>query len=154
MSDFARDLATSRGIDARPRIEDFTGSEFDRVITSHALEHVTDPAAVLEGRRELIAPAGLLVVLVPMDDWPNTTHCSWTPDDVDMHLFAWTPLTLGNLLTVTGYEPVSIEPVKYPYSCFVTPLAKYSERAHMVAARAYGTVRRRWQILAAARPRS
>jgi SAM-dependent methyltransferase len=77
----------------------------DVIISCHALEHVEHPAQVLRGLHRVGKPGALVRILVPTD-MPILLrhHRSWRADDPDMHLYTWTPLTLGNLLTVCGFE--------------------------------------------------
>lgn len=81
-----------------------TGS-VDVVISFHALEHVEHPAQALREIHRIAKPGGLVRVIVPTE-MPILLrhHRSWRVNDPDMHLYTWTPLVLGNLLTVCGFE--------------------------------------------------
>jgi hypothetical protein len=45
---------------------------------------------------------GRLVLCVPIDDW--RTQKQFNPDDINHHLYTWTPLLMGNLLREAGYK--------------------------------------------------
>jgi hypothetical protein len=53
-----------------------------------------------------LRPEGRLVVCVPADDWRNDRE--WRSGDPNHHVFAWTPLTLGNLLIEAGFDPIYV----------------------------------------------
>jgi SAM-dependent methyltransferase len=101
-----RDEAAQAGIQAYPSLQAIGDQTVDVVISNHALEHVLAPHDVLVELRRVVRSSGRLVICVPADDWRNARQ--WRPGDPNHHLFAWTPLTLGNLLTEAGFAPVSV----------------------------------------------
>ncbi|MBX3507671.1 class I SAM-dependent methyltransferase [Parvibaculum sp.] len=76
----------------------------DRIISFHAFEHVDSPRRILGEFQRILKPDGAVRILVPCE-MPIFVrhHLGWQPND-DMHLHSWTPLTLGNLLTVSGFD--------------------------------------------------
>jgi SAM-dependent methyltransferase len=78
-------------------------NSIDRAISYHALEHIEDPSAVLRELRRVLTTEGLLRVLVPCDNPILTPRSRSWAQNPEMHLHSWTPLTLGNLITVTGF---------------------------------------------------
>ncbi len=115
ISSTSREIANEKGIDVRASLEDFRGEKFDRIISSHALEHVVDPAQILVSIRELLAPGGRFIILLPINEWSERRQRKWDPNDINQHLFTWTPLLLGNFLTVCGYRPISVTTVHQCY---------------------------------------
>lgn len=98
----ARENARRLGIDTSESIAEVAGT-FDKVISSHALEHVPHPRqAVLELKEKLKDQQSRLILLLPLDDWRATMNRQYRPNDVHMHLQTWTPQLLGNLLTSCG----------------------------------------------------
>jgi SAM-dependent methyltransferase len=75
----------------------------DRVISFHALEHVEAPAQAIRAMWRILKPDGRIKLVVPCDVPLVNAHRFWRPDDVAMHLYAWSPLTLGNLMSVCGF---------------------------------------------------
>ncbi|MGH7483321.1 MAG: class I SAM-dependent methyltransferase [Longimicrobiales bacterium] len=84
----------------------------DRIISFHALEHVEEPSQVIRGMWRILKPDGRIKLVVPCDVPLHTAQRSWLPDDVTMHLYTWSPLTLGNLMSVCGFviESASLAP--------------------------------------------
>lgn len=85
-------------------ITDVPTGSVDKVISYHALEHVGSPSKVLSEILRVLKPSGELKIFVPCE-MPIVArwHRSWSANP-EMHLHSWTPLTLGNLLTVLGFE--------------------------------------------------
>ncbi len=77
----------------------------DVIISCHALEHVEEPAQALSEMRRIAKPGARVRVVVPMEtSLVMPSHRRWRGDDPDMHLYSWTPLSLGNLFTVCGFK--------------------------------------------------
>jgi SAM-dependent methyltransferase len=75
----------------------------DRIISFHALEHVEEPSQVIREMWRILKPDGRLKIVVPCVAPLHTAQRSWRPGDVTMHLYTWSPLTLGNLMSVRGF---------------------------------------------------
>ncbi|HEY6564170.1 MAG TPA: class I SAM-dependent methyltransferase, partial [Pirellulaceae bacterium] len=110
----ARALARSRGLNVLATLDEVE-STFSRIISGHCLEHIPNPAMTLERLRELLRADGLMILNLPLNDCRDARHRQWRPGDENMHLHAWTPLTLGNLLWVCGFQPCSIRVVRRTY---------------------------------------
>lgn len=79
----------------------------DVAISNHCLEHILTPLEVLKELRRKLKPHGLSVLVVPFDDWRKKEHRTWRSGDVDNHLYTWSPLNLGNLLTEAGFKVIT-----------------------------------------------
>lgn len=148
----ARAEANSLGLEVHKSLDEIGIQRFSRIVTSHALEHVPCPFEALERLRSFLEPDGLLLWLSPMDDWRKKNQRRWKPNDMDMHLYAWTPLLIGNLLDAAGYKPQSISIIThaFPPSAIAERLWNISPRLFHMAARAWAIARRQRQILAVA----
>jgi SAM-dependent methyltransferase len=102
VNETARAHAASLGIETVGTLAEVTDAWADRIVSNHALEHVPDPFHVLQELHRCLKPGGLLALCLPIDDWWRER--TWTADDINGHLYAWTPLLLGNLLSATGFE--------------------------------------------------
>jgi SAM-dependent methyltransferase len=120
----------------------------DVVISNHALEHVLSPYAVLRSLRRVLRPEGRLVLCVPADDWRNEPR--WRPDDANHHVFAWTPLTLGNLLQEAGFDPVSVRMCHRAWPPMYWRLSRLPRPIWETLCFGWATLRRRREILAVA----
>jgi SAM-dependent methyltransferase len=103
----ARSRSQRNGIETYPSVADIPRGQVDVVISHHALEHCLRPVDELRALNSTLRPGGLLVLVVPLDDW--RTQRKYSPDDVNHHLFTWTPALLGNLIVEGGLEVEHIE---------------------------------------------
>jgi SAM-dependent methyltransferase len=79
--------------------------EFGSVVLSQVLEHVHDPAAVLQQVRPSLRPDGSLYVVVPNTAslWRHAFGRDWVHWHVPFHLWHHTRRSLALLLTQNGY---------------------------------------------------
>lgn len=86
---------------------DIESEAIDCVISYHALEHVERPSETLRELYRVCKPGGRARIVVP-SEMPVllAEHRRWRAGDPTMHLFSWTPLTLGNLMSVAGFDVV------------------------------------------------
>jgi SAM-dependent methyltransferase len=84
----------------------------DRIISSHCLEHVTNPYESLCTMRRLLRQGGRLILLLPVDDWRSEPRIG---PDKNAHLCTWTPRLLGNPLVSAAFNPISIRVVNYAW---------------------------------------
>ena len=99
----AREAAERNGITCFATLDDIDDETVDVVISNHTLEHVPSPLETLRGLALKLKPGGLLLVIVPIDDWREQRF--YSPDNIDHHLYTWTPLLLGNLFYEAGFDP-------------------------------------------------
>lgn len=88
--------------------EDFTAvpdAAIDVVISNHCLEHIPMPYLALKEIFRVLKPEGKLILVTPMDNM----YRHWNQEDIDRHLYTWTPLNIGNLLTEAGFEIKKIQ---------------------------------------------
>jgi glycosyltransferase involved in cell wall biosynthesis/SAM-dependent methyltransferase len=99
----ARAAAAQLGIECHESLDDLCDNAFRVIISNHALEHVEFPIATLRALRRRLAPSGTLILCLPIDDW--RTQRDYRAEDVNRHLYTWTPQLLGNTLCEAGFRP-------------------------------------------------
>jgi SAM-dependent methyltransferase len=122
----------------------------DVVVSNHTLEHLAGPYEALVQLAPKLKPDGLLVLVLPIDDW--RAQYRWRPGDINRHLYTWTPLNLGNLLEEAGYAPEEVRVIHRTLMRGFEKLAKLPRPAFEAASWCYSHVRHRQELLATARP--
>ena len=125
---------------------------FDRIITSHVLEHLPLPRqALLELREKLRDRESRFLILLPLDDWRNRANRHYRSVDRNMHLHAWTPQTLGNLLASAGLEVLEVRVVREAWPPGDHLLWRVSPWVFRIASIAWAVVAKRYQLFAICR---
>lgn len=91
-------------IELHESLDTVVEDSIDVVISNHTLEHLINPVAIPRQMRRVLRPGGTLVLVTPFDDFRSSRNLRWQPCDKDHHLFTWSPLNLGNLVTEVGFE--------------------------------------------------
>jgi len=101
-----REMDDAGGIVLSRKALDALDGPFDLAMFHHSFEHMADPDAVLAHVRRLLAPAGLVVIRVPLaGSWAwRTFGVDWVQLDAPRHLFLYTPAGLGRLAARAGFE--------------------------------------------------
>ncbi len=126
----AIELAQQQGIEVFCGIlEEYQSDEhFDVVCLYQVLEHVPDPAYVIERSRQLLSEGGLLVIEVPnlesFDAKINRQRRAWNYD-LPRHLNHFRPGVLRNKLRENGFEIVEID---FYYPNFLIALSALLQR--------------------------
>ena len=95
----AREQAQQNGIRTVESSMDIDEQWADLIISNHALEHVPDPLSELQNLKRLLKPNGKIVFYVPCE----SIHLAYRNNDVNQHLFTWSPMCLGNIFSEAGY---------------------------------------------------
>lgn len=103
--------------------------ELDVIVAWHALEHITQPAGVLERLHAALKPGGLLMIEVPnLDSAASRSQgAGWFHLDLAHHVGHYAPSTLSDLLTRTGYTPVQVD--TFPTAGYLRPDLARSPKA-------------------------
>lgn len=142
--------AVHGGLSVFESLHSVADQSVDVAISNHVLEHVLSPYAALRDLRRVLRPTGRLVLCVPADDWRNARH--WRSGDPDHHVFAWTPLTLGNLITEAGFDPVFVRMRQRAWPPNYGQLHRLPRPLWDAACFVWAIARRRREILALAEP--
>ena len=150
----ARAAAGERGIDTFATLESVPEQVADVVISSHTLEHIPDPYTALVQLKGKIKTGGKLVLLLPIDDWRRGRK--YRPGDINNHLYTWSPLLLGNLLSEAGYS-VSEGDIRTVRHAFMRHFDKFDDRLPRpvfdALCKVWAYVRHSQELVAVARPR-
>ena len=98
----ARAVAVQNRVTCVRTLDEIPDGCADVAISHHCLEHVASPLLMLRELQAKIKPGGLLLIVVPIDDW--RTQKKYDAADINHHLYTWTPLLLGHLLAEAGFD--------------------------------------------------
>ena len=128
--------------------EDFTkipDESIDVVISNHCLEHIPSPILILKDVLRVLKNRGKLVLVTPLDDM----HRDWEYGDEDHHLYTWTPVNIGNLLTEAGFEVQEVKLCRVAWSPKLFPLLRF-EKLFIIACKMLSRIKRRQEVYAVA----
>lgn len=111
LNEAARRTAWAQGVEAFASPEEIPFGTADLVISNHALEHVLSPLETLQALIKTLKPGGMTVFVVPHQD----TREEYNPDDINMHLYTWNQLTLGNLFRQAGFSVERVEAIQHQW---------------------------------------
>ena len=101
----AREMAKQNGIDnVVDSIKKIDDNSIDVLISNHALEHVDNPVGYINEFKRVVRSGGKIVIVVPHEVSEVVNK-----DDINMHLYTWSPQCLYNLLFTCGIEEISCE---------------------------------------------
>lgn len=93
-----------RNISIFPKVENIESNYIDKIFSNHALEHTLDPFAILQNFHRILKNDGLIILCLPINDWRNERQ--YKGNDINNHLYTWTPLLIGNLLKEAGFNNI------------------------------------------------
>lgn len=102
------------GIDVVTDVRALADGDYDAVVTHHALEHVESPFSMLREFHRILKPGGQLIAVVPGETGWYKRSRTWR-DEVNKHLYTWTPLTFGNLVSEAGFHVEQAHTLRYEH---------------------------------------
>lgn len=103
------DISRPNGVKIRKASLDALNGCYDLIMMNHSLEHVPDPAAMLNDAKHLLANKGKLLVRIPVLGGPiwETYKTNWVQLDPPRHLYSFTEKGFMALAERTGYRPIN-----------------------------------------------
>ena len=111
------------GIDFVASTQGILASSIDVVICHHTLEHVPNPAEVLQEIKRVLQKNGTLLLFVPFEKERRYRH--YNPAEPNHHLYSWNVQTLGNLVADKGFQIAEAHVAPFGYDRFA---AKWATR--------------------------
>ena len=104
----ARDYCNQiNGIKCYESLEFIPNESVDVVISSHCLEHTTNPFEIVSSLFDKLKTNGKIVIVVPLDSY----RYAWSANDINNHLYSFSPMNLGNILQGVGFKDIKTEAV-------------------------------------------
>lgn len=121
INEIPRNFCNSQGIDCYANIDEIEDSSIDVIISSHCLEHTTSPHEYLSKFYKKLKKDGKVIIIVPTD----TFWVKFKKNDIDYHLYSFSPMNLGNLLDSCGFLNISASPIFHKWPPYYTYLVKF-----------------------------
>jgi SAM-dependent methyltransferase len=133
--------ARENGIEVYDSAEAVPNDYVDRIISNNALEHTIRPLDELQALYPKLRAGGRIVFVVPCE---SISH-GYRPDDVNRHLYSWSPMCIGNLFTEAGFSLIESKPYIHKWPPKYRAIARVGGR-HLfeMACRVYGRLERSW----------
>ncbi len=112
----------------------------DVIISTNALEHTLNPLQELKNLKPLLKPGGLIHFIVPCD----SISYQYNPNNIDHHLYSWSPQNLGNLFTEAGYCIEYVRPYIHKWPPYYSMIAKLGWPIFNFACYVYARLERSW----------
>jgi SAM-dependent methyltransferase len=112
----------------------------DVVISNHALEHTLNPLQEIKDLKRLLKVGGLIHFYVPCD----SVKYRYNRDDINYHLFSWSPQNLGNLFHEAGFEVQHAKAYIHKWPPGYGFFAKFGRPVFDLVCRLYARVERSW----------
>jgi len=144
----ARREASIRGVRVAASTAELPDAHFDVIVSNHALEHAVRPLDELRGLRQKLKVGGRMVFCLPVDDWRSQR--TYSRDDVNHHLYTWSPQLAGNLFSEAGLAVRSVRLLRHAWSPKIWRLFGWSAALFRLACFLNSVVRRRYQLLVVA----
>jgi SAM-dependent methyltransferase len=135
----ARNFAYEIGIATVKDAGEIEDEWADVIISDNALEHTLSPFDELKKLFSKLKSGGKIVFVVP-----HEKKMPWKPNDINQHLYTWSPLCIGNLFVTVGFrvEEISNLPLLPPGA---RPIWKYfGFRVFFIAGKIYTALAGQW----------
>jgi len=121
----ARERAKGLGIVSVETPEEIPGGYADLIISNHALEHVFRPLDEIRKLKRILKPEGMIVLVIPCE----SIRYAYKPNDINYHLYSWSPMSLGNLFNEAGFDVIESKAYRHRWPPFYTSIAKIFGRS-------------------------
>lgn len=116
----ARKEAERRGLSMVDGLDKIESGTVDLVITHHALEHTDSPLDHLKEIFRILKPNGRVVCVVPCE----SISYRYIENDINFHLYTWSPMCLGNLMVRAGFKVLESEPYLHKWPPYFYQIQK------------------------------
>jgi len=106
INSIARNEAIKNNIFCFDSSSKLPSEKFDLIISDNALEHTENPLLELKELFRSLKKGGIICLVVPLDN----INYKYKENDINNHLYSWSPMNLGNLLIAANFKVISSEP--------------------------------------------
>lgn len=107
------------------QVEQAPDNFYEKVISNHALEHTSSPYDYLIQLKNKLKLGGKIIIVLPLDDWRSRAQKIYKTNDINQHLYTWTPQSVGNLMKLAGFKNIRIRIITKAWSPKIFFLKRY-----------------------------
>lgn len=113
----------------------------DVIISNHCLEHTLSPYDLINKMHSKLKIGGKIILVVPLD----SHKYKWRPNDINNHLYSFSPMNIGNLLQGCNFKEISTEVLFHKWPPFFIQIEKLlGQNIFNVFCLIYGRLNKRW----------
>ena len=137
----SREEAARNGMEVHPTSSSVPDDWADLIVSDNALEHCLYPLEEVKKLTKKVKRGGHLVFVVPCE----SIHMKYGPNDINQHLYSWSPLSAGNFFNQAGLLVKESKAYIHKWPPGYQYVARFGGRLMFeLAARISGQLRRSW----------
>ena len=134
-------IAKKNGVEVYLDLQDIPEEYVDVIISNNALEHTLNPFLELKNLYSRLRVGGKIICYIPCE----SISLSYQPNDMNQHLYSWSPKSAGNLFTKAGFAVIESKAYIHKWPPKYRFIAKFGGRGLFeIACRFYGRIQRSW----------
>jgi SAM-dependent methyltransferase len=136
----AAETARNNGLEVYHSSDEVPDEYVDIIISNNALEHTHYPLDELKKLFKKLKPDGKIIFVVPCE---NISY-HYKPNDINQHLYSWSPMGIGNLFSTAGFSVIESKPYIHKWPPDYIKAAKFGRKVFDMVCRIYGQYERTW----------
>jgi SAM-dependent methyltransferase len=133
--------AKKNGLEMFRSVDEIPDEYVDVIISDNALEHTLQPLQELKSLYKKLKAGGKIIFVVPCE----SISYSYKPNDINHHLYSWSPMCIGNLFSEAGFSVIESKPYIHKWPPKYQLIAKIGGRPLFeIACRVFGRIERTW----------
>ncbi|MFM7887555.1 MAG: class I SAM-dependent methyltransferase [Pseudanabaena sp.] len=133
--------AKKNGLEMFRSVDEIPDEYVDVIISDNALEHTLQPLQEIKSLYKKLKTGGKIIFVVPCE----SISYSYKPNDINHHLYSWSPMCIGNLFTEVGFSVIESKPYIHKWPPKYQLIAKIGGRPLFeIACRIFGRIERTW----------
>lgn len=113
----------------------------DVIISNNALEHTQNPLLELKRLIKKLKKGGKIICVVPCE----SIFYKYKPNDINHHLYSWSPMALGNLFSDAGFRVIEVKPYLHKWPPKYKIIYKFfGKRIFNIFCKIYARIENSW----------
>lgn len=122
-------------------IDKVENGSIDVIISNHCLEHTLSPYELIHKMYDKLKKGGKIIIVVPLDSY----NYKWKPNDINNHLYSFSPMNIGNLLQGCNFKEISTDVIYHKWPPFFLQIERFLGKIIFnILCLIYGRLNRRW----------